>query len=81
MAHIAGYKFKPTHYEVHYLRGEFDPAMGYSANFTRNASEAHRFTSWSLAKETIDKVLDQFEPDKEYTWTPVVESDNDQVME
>lgn len=70
---VAGYKFKPTHTEVHYLRGEFAPAGSYIQNFTRNKDEARRFINWSHAQETIEKVVDSFEADAEYVWTPVTE--------
>ena len=71
--YVAGYKFKPTHTEVHYLRGEFAPAGSYIQNFTRNKDEARRFLNWSHAQETIDKVVDSFEADADYLWTPVTE--------
>lgn len=71
--YVAGYKFKPTHTEVHYLRGEFAHAGSYIQNFTRNKDEARRFLNWSHAQETIDKVVDSFGADAEYEWTPVTE--------
>ena len=77
MTYVAGYKFKPTHFDIHYVRGEFNPNGSYHENFTRNQDEAHRFSNWFLAKETIDKIVDQFEPDPEYTWTPVVQEISD----
>lgn len=71
--YVAGYKFKPTHTEVHYLRGEFAHAGSYIQNFTRNKDEARRFLNWSHAQETIDKVVDSFEAYADYVWTPVTE--------
>lgn len=72
--YVAGYKFKPSHFDTHYLRGEFNPNGSYPENFTRNPDEAHRFSNCSLAQQTIDKVVDQFESDPEYKWTPVVQA-------
>lgn len=76
MAYLAGYKFKPSHFEVHYLCGEYDPDGDYSVNFSRNRDRARRFNSWVEARNVIDRIVSQFELDPEYSWTPVVETIN-----
>lgn len=59
MAYLAGYLFKISHSEIHYLRNEkIDRRKKYTNNFTTNENEAHTFNSIDQFKQHIQDFLD-----------------------
>lgn len=68
-----GYLFKETHDEVHYVREGYGcPGDDYGVNFTPLADEAAIFKSWREAMGCIMLLMEYFERDDDYRWTPVV---------
>lgn len=71
----AGYIFKPTHNEIHYIKkgATGDLRSAYTKNFTTNKSEAVTSENIEKAKSVIVGLVEKF-PDDEYTYTPVIVS-------
>lgn len=68
----AGYLFKPSHTDIHYVRrGHGQPGDDYRNNFTQNVAEAKHFATKKEALDAILWLMEAFEPDPEYCWTPV----------
>ena len=70
---LAGYKFKPTHTDVHFVRdGHGQAGDEYAANFTMEQTEALRFSSAEDAETAIKALMQGFGRDDDYQWTPVI---------
>lgn len=68
----AGYLFKPSHTDIHYVReGHGLPGADYGENFTRNVVEAKSFATQGEAADSILSLLMECDRDPEYCWTPV----------
>jgi hypothetical protein len=68
----AGYLFKETHSDVHYVREDHGKAGDeYRENFTRDAAEAATFASQQEALDCVTGLMAHFERDDDYRWTPV----------
>ena len=58
--YLAGYLFKISHTEVHYLRNkQIDGRKKYSGNFTISKNEAYLFNDVSDFKEPLQAFLDK----------------------
>jgi len=58
--YLAGYLFKISHTEVHYLRNKkIDGRKKYSGNFTTDKKEAYLFNDVSDFKEHLQAFLDK----------------------
>lgn len=69
----AGYKFKETHIDIHYVKiGHGKPGDRYSSNFTTDSGEAKGFDSLEEAQVCVFDLMDNFERDEDYRWTPVI---------
>lgn len=69
----AGYLFKPTHSEVHFVKkGHGSSGDDYGVNFTREVDDSKIFSSEDEAKECIYSLLSDLDIDDEYVWTPVI---------
>lgn len=73
---MCGYKFKPTHSDVHFVTPDTLAALEAHPDvyaFSTDLSEAMRFDNESEAIRAIYTVLKDFEEDDtEYEWTPVL---------
>lgn len=70
MSVLAGYKFKPSHSDIHYLAVSDDQA-GHTC-FSTNIELATRFSSESEATRAIYAEITEFAEDDDYEWTPVL---------
>ncbi|SET91874.1 hypothetical protein SAMN04487962_1453 [Marinobacter segnicrescens] len=69
---VAGYLFKETHNDVHYVRTEHGgTGDGYRMNFTTEPTEARGFPNHNDAIECVMQLMADFEWDPDYRWTPV----------
>jgi len=68
---LVGYKFKPTHREIHFLLAE-KTADDYLGTFSTDLTKAARFTSQAEATKAIYEELSSFSQDDDYEWTPVL---------
>lgn len=69
MSILAGYKFKPSHSDIHYLSLSDQTEV---ACFSTNIKLAIRFPSQSEATRAIYSELADFTEDDDYEWTPVL---------
>jgi len=70
---MAGYKFKETHEEIHFIKsGHGSAGDEYQTNFTTDDSKAEVFLSEEEAESNILELMKDFERDDDYRWTPVV---------
>lgn len=73
MSFKAGYKFKETHSDIHFVRKSHGVAGGdYSENFTRDAEEARLFSTDKDAEHCIMELMRNVKRDNDYRWTPVI---------
>jgi hypothetical protein len=64
---VAGYTFKPSHFEIHYMKNaKIDGRKKYSGNFTTDRSEAYKFADVSQFKEQLEKFLVKVNLDEEH---------------
>lgn len=71
--YLAGYKFKPSHDDIHFVKhGYKEPGDDYSDNFTMNAALAKTFATDNEAKETLLNLMSVFKADDDYQWTPII---------
>lgn len=70
---LAGFKFKPSHSDVHYLC--IDEETGES-KFSTDIEYANRYTSEPEATRAIYLEVADFEEDDDYEWTPVLTNEN-----
>ena len=69
----AGYKFKPNHSEIHFIKNNHKRAGSlYSTNFTTEANLAKLFTTKGEAEECINRLMNSFKKDDDYRWTPII---------
>lgn len=69
---VAGYLFKETHTDVHYVRnGHGLPGDEYEVNFSRASTETAEFSTRSEARKRVMQLMAVFKPDPDYRWTPV----------
>jgi hypothetical protein len=69
---LAGYLFKETHTDVHYVReGYGQRGDDYRVNFTEISAEALEFPTQEKALNCVMDLMADFEPDQDYRWTPV----------
>lgn len=66
---LAGFKFKPTHSDIHYLsvNSESD-----EYSFSTDIKAALNFDSQAKATRAIYAELSSFSQDDDYEWTPVL---------
>ena len=69
----AGYKFKETHEEIHYVKADHKTkGMPYNDNFTTDQKSAKGFDKEQEAETCILDLMSAFEKDDDYRWTPVI---------
>lgn len=70
---LAGYKFKPTHKDIHFI-----PVVETSGNYkySTDIKAAKHFTSEGQATRAIYTELASFSMDDDYEWTPVLTDEN-----
>lgn len=69
---LAGYLFKETHTDVHYVRsGHGQPGDDYTVNFSTDSTQAAIFMTCSEALRCVAQLMADFEPDPDYRWPPV----------
>lgn len=54
---VAGYKFKPSHFEIHYL--SHPSARRFYSKFSMRKSDAIAFDSEAAALAAVNKILDK----------------------
>ena len=69
MSILAGYKFKPSHSDIHYLA--VDNKTGLTC-FSTNIEVATQFSSEPEATRAIYTEIAEFTEDDDYEWTPVL---------
>lgn len=66
---LAGFKFKPTHKDIHFL---YIDAQSGKGSFSTAIAGATKFDSESQATRAIYAELSGFSQDDDYEWTPVL---------
>jgi hypothetical protein len=73
----AGYKFKETHIDIHYIKTNHGRAgEPYSVNFTEEIDCAKVFEKQTDAEDLIMKLMSKFERHDDYRWTPIILNEN-----
>ena len=73
MRYLAGYKFKETHDEIHYIKRDHGRAgKPYQVNFSTDIGDAKPYPTLIEAEKGIAELMFKFERDPEYRWTPVL---------
>lgn len=70
-----GYKFKPTHKDIHFLLAE-KTTDDYIGTFSTDLTKARGFNTQAEATRAIYNVLSSFSMDDDYEWTPVLTNEN-----
>lgn len=70
---LAGFKFKPSHSDIHFLCVDEENGKN---KFSRDIDRAIRFTSESEATRAIYLEIADFKVDDDYEWTPVLANVN-----
>lgn len=73
MSVLAGYKFKPSHSDIHFLA--VSDRAGNTC-FSTDIKLATRFSSESEATRAIYSEIAAFTEDDDYEWTPVLTDEN-----
>lgn len=70
----AGYVFKPTHEEIHYIKKDTSGYLrhSYEHNFTTNKNDALVGSNLDKAKSAIVSLVSKFPENDEYVFTPVL---------
>ena len=73
MAFTAGYKFKESHPQIHYVKvGHGQVGDEYGKNFSQDGEEAKPFATSNQAESCILNLMQNFQRDDDYRWTPVI---------
>lgn len=70
----AGYLFKPTHYQIHYVKkgATGDRRRRYDHNYTRDIDEALVGFNEDRVRSAIVNLVSRFYEGDDYCWTPVL---------
>ena len=70
---LAGFKFKPSHRDVHYLCTDEETG---ESTFSKDIEHANRYGSEQEATRAIYLAIADFTEDDDYEWTPVLTNEN-----
>jgi len=77
----AGYLFKPSHYEIHFLKADHGRKHEkYQKNYSRDVKKAKLFETADEAYEQISEMMSCFKAWGDYDWTAVVADENGRLL-